>query len=478
MSYSRKTILSSLIWKFLERIGSQAVSFIVTIVLARLLTPDEYGTVALILIFVALAEVIAEGGLNTALVQKKNSDDVDFSTIFYFSLFFSILLYSLLFALAPTIAKFYNNPNLISAIRVLSLSIIFFVVNSIQRAYVSKEMLFNKLFRCTLLSNLLSGFAGVLLAYKGYGLWALVYQALLAQVFNCLFMWFSVKWRPILAFSYQRFKALFSFGWKIFATNFIVTLFTRIRTMVVGKIFSPTILAYFDKGAQFPDLIMNTINSSVQSVILPAFSAEQDDRYRVKQMMRRSTQMTCYCIYPLMMGLICVAEPLVRFLLTEKWLPCSVFIQILCIANFFRPITTSNIEAIKSLGYSNITLKLELIKKIVDVAILTLSCFLGIKAIAWGIVVYNFISVFINIYPNIKLLDYSIKEQFNDILPILFITICMGICIYWINIFALSPFIKILAQTVLGVIVYLVLSKIFRIESYNYVVNLLKKKKK
>lgn len=474
MSYTRETIVKSFFWKLFERVSAQLIQFIVTIVLARLLLPSEYGIIALITIFISISDVIIDGGLNTALVQKKNADNIDFSTILYISLGMAMVMYTVMFFCAPAIAAFYGQLELVPIIRVLSISLFFYAFNSIQRAYVSKNMLFQRLFYSTLGAIILSGGIGIFMAYHGYGVWALVAQNTCSQFFTMIIMWFTIRWRPELIFSIERFKGLFNYGWKIFGANIITSLFVNARKLVIGKFFSPASLAYYEKGEQLPHLVMNNIFTSVQAILLPTFSNAQDDRSRVKSMMRRSTKMSCFFIYPLMVGMIVAAKPLVVLLLTEKWLPAVAFVQILCIANFFRPITISNLEAIKALGYSSITLKLEMIKKVVDIAILVISIFFGVYAIAWGNVLYNAVCVFINLAPNKRLLNYGIHEQIIDAVPTLLISFAMGASIYWIQLLVLPNIIILFLQFVLGTAVFLGLSWLFKEESFMYILTMVK----
>lgn len=476
MKYNRKSFLKSFVWKLLEKSSVQMVSFVVSILLARWLFPEDYGIIALIIIFISLAEVISEGGLNTALIQKKDADETDFSTIFYASTGLSVLLYVVLYFSAPLIARFYDIDLLTTVIRVLGLSLPFYVLNSIQRAYVAKEMLFDKLFICSLISAILSGVAGCWMALKGYGVWALVVQKLSNQALITFTMWYIVRWRPILRFSFARFKMLFGFGWKIFMTNFIVTLFVKMRHLVIGKMFNSANLAYFERGDQFPSFISDNMVAAIQSVLLPTLSEQQDDRERVKAMMRRSTKSTALVICPLMAGLFVIAKPLTILLLTEKWLPIVPFIQIMCISNMFKPLTIANAEAIKAMGYSDITLKLELVKKAIDVTILVVSCCFGLKAIAYGVALYNFLCIFINLYPNIKLLNYRIREQIADVLPSYILSFVMGFSIIWLGYMDLSPFVMVMLQVVAGIVVYFAVNYLFRIESFMYFYKIVVKK--
>ena len=476
MAFSRETIVKSFFWKLFERVSAQLIQFVVTIILARLLLPSEYGIIALIAIFIQLCDVIIDGGLNTALIQKKDADNIDFSTIFYFSLGMAVALYVVMFVLATPIAHFYNQPELAPVIRVLSLSLPFYTFNSIQRAYVSKNMLFQRLFYSSLGAITLSGSLGIFMAYHGYGVWALVVQNISNQAFTTLIMWFTVRWRPIMVFSTERFKALFNYGWKIFGANFITALFVNARKLVIGKFFAPASLAYYEKGDHLPLMVMSNIFTSVQTILFPTFSESQDNRPRVKAMMRRSTKMSCFFIYPLMIWMIVAAKPLVVFLLTEKWLPAVEFVQILCVANFFRPITISNWEAIKALGYSGITLKLEIVKKLLDITILIVSAFIGVYAIAWGCVLFNLVCVFINLAPNKKLLNYGIGEQVVDAVPTLLIALAMGAAVYWVQWMEMPNLLIFTLQFVIGMAIYVGLSRLFKEESCMYIIQMIKDK--
>ena len=476
MEINRNIVIKSLFWKFFERLGSQLVSVVVSIILARLLLPEQYGAIALIMIFINVCNVIIDGGLNTALIQKKNADNIDFSTILYSSILISSILYAILFLLAPYIAEFYHLPILQNVIRVLGINLFFYAINSIQRAFVSKYMLFNKLFYSSFISVVISGLIGILLAYENFGIWALVAQNLSCTIITCVVMWFTIKWRPILQFSFERFYKLFSYGWKILMANLIPVIFVEIRKLFIGKLYTPSNLAYYEKGEQFPSLIMNNIFTSIQTILLPTLSECQDDRVRVKAIMRRSTKMSCFIIYPLMVGLIVTAEPLINILLGDKWQEVIPYMQIMCVANFFRPITISNWEAIKALGYSGITLKLEVVKKVVDIVILLISINLGVKAIAWGMVVFNFLCIFINLSPNVKLLNYKIHEQIFDAVPTLMIAVIMGVIIFLLRYTDLGNLSLLCSQILVGVTSYMFLCHMFKEESYTYLLSLVKTK--
>lgn len=471
MTANSKTVVSSIIWKLLERISSQLVSFVISIVLARILMPDDYGIIAILLVFINLANVIIDGGLNTALIQKKDADQTDFSTIFWFCLFVAFLLYGFLYLTSPLISQFYNNDVLTPTLRVLGISIFFNSFNSVQRAYVSRHMLFRKLFYVNSIALLLSGGLGILMAYKGFGVWALVGQSLLSSVFCCLLMWFTINWRPSIEFSIAKFKKLFDFGWKIFVTNFIIAIYGDIRSVFIGKVYQPAALAYFDRGRSLPQLIMANMITTLNSVLLPTFSNEQDDRERVKQMMRRSIQVGYLFIAPLLVGLFVASKEIVLVLLTEKWLLAVPFLQIFCIAYFLMPIQNVNITAIQSLGYSGITLKLEIVKKIIEAIILIVSFLIDVYAVAWGVVLYNFVCMFLNLRPCKKLLNYGVGEQIVDVFPTLIASVLMGFAVFSCKFLPFNSLIILVVQVVVGTAIYILLCKLFKLDSYRYIIN-------
>ena len=278
------TVLSGLIWRYAERCGAQGIQFIVQIVLARLLTPSDYGIIGLITVFIAIAQVFAQSGLGEALVQRKNADDKDFSTVFYFSIIFSIVLYGVLFLCAPIIASFYNMPQLTAVVRVLGISVIIASVNSVQQAYVQKTMQFKRFFWATLGGTIISAFVGIFMAYKGMGVWALVGQQLANQVIDTIILWITVKWRPKFIFSIKRMKELFSYGWKILCVAVFNTVYGNVYSLVIGKFYSAAELGYYNRGKQFPILIITNINSAIDSVLFPVMSEVQDEKQRLKNM--------------------------------------------------------------------------------------------------------------------------------------------------------------------------------------------------
>ena len=472
--HTKSNILSSLFWKLMERGGTQGIQFIVQIILARLLAPEEFGTIAIVMVFINLAQVFVQSGFNTSLVQKKDADEDDFSSVFYMSLGIAGILYVIMYISAPYIASFYRDPILTPVLRVLSITLFAGAFNSIQNAFVSRNLLFKKLFKSSLGAMLISGTLGIIAAYKGLGIWALVIQQLVNQVAITIIMWFTVKWRPTLIISFSKVRKLFSFGWKLLASALLDTGYQELRTLIIGRLYTPSILGYYNRGQLFPKVLVSNIDGSIQSVMLPTLSAYQDDKKRMKEMMRRAIVSSSFLIFPMMVGMAVVAEPLVKIVLTDKWLPAVPFLQIFCISYALMPIHTSNLQAINAMGRSDIFLRLEVIKKVIGLTILLISLPFGVYVIALSSILTGIIGTFINAYPNKELLNYSYKEQWLDIMPSLLISLIMGVSIYLFNFLSIPAWQILILQIVSGGIIYILLAKIFKIESFTYLVETMK----
>jgi O-antigen/teichoic acid export membrane protein len=465
---NKSKILSSLFWKLMERGGTQGIQFIVQIVLARLLLPEDYGIIALVTIFIIIANVFVQSGFNTALIQKKDANEADFSSVFYLSLFVASLLYVILFFAAPLIAAFYDEPQLILVLRAISVTLFFGAFDSIQNAVVARKMQFKKLFFSSLGAIVVSGTVGIVMAYAGFGVWALVAQQITNQLLITVILWFIVKWRPRLLFSFKRVKGLFSYGWKLLVSALIDTLYMELSSLIIGKMYNAEMLGFYNRGKQFPALIVTNINGSIQSVMLPALASQQDNRQRVKDMVRRSIVTSSFILFPMMVGLAVIAEPLVKILLTEKWLPAVPFLQIYCLIYALWPIHTANLQAINALGRSDIFLKLEIIKTILGLAILGVTVFYGVYAIALGGIVSGLIATIINSYPNAKLLNYSYKEQWKDIMPSLLLSLVMGAVVYSVQLFGMTVWPTLIVQGFVGIILYVGMARIFKLECFTY----------
>ena len=470
-----KSTTSNFLWRFMERCGAQGVTFIVSIVLARLLDPKVYGTVALVTVFTAILQVFVDSGFGNALVQKKNADNIDFSTVFFFNITVCTALYLIMFFCAPFIASFYKMPELTPVVRVMSLTLIISGVKNIQQSYVSKNLLFKKFFFATLGGTIGAAFIGIGMAYAGFGVWAIVAQNLFNQLVDTIILWVTVKWRPQLVFSFKRLKGLFSYGWKLLVSSLLDTGYNNLRQLIIGKLYTAKDLSFFNKGQSFPNMIVTNINSSIDSVLLPTMSAEQDDKSRVRAMTRRAIKTSTYIMMPLMMGLAVSAEPLVSLILTDKWLPCVPFLRIFCFTYAFYPIHTANLNAIKAMGRSDMFLKLEIAKKAFGLVVLVSTMWFGVIWMAYSLLLASLFSQIINSFPNKKLLEYGYIQQLKDMLPQIALSCVMGFCVYLLNYVRLPDTVILILQATVGAVLYITLSKVFKIESFEYVLNMLKK---
>ena len=463
-----KSTITNLLWRFAERCGAQAVSFLVSIILARLLAPEAYGTIALAMVFINILQVFVDSGMGTALIQKKDADDLDFSSVFYFNIAACLVLYAGLFLAAPSIAQFYGDPALTALVRALSLTVVVSGVRNIQQSYVSRHLLFKRFFFSTIGSTLASAVVGIAMAYAGFGVWALVGQSLSNVVTGTIILWATVPWRPRRMFSWQRLKGLLSFGWKLLVSALLDTGYNNLRSLIIGKLYSSADLAYYNQGDKLPNLVITNINTSIDSVLLPTMANEQDDPARVRSMTRRAIKTSTYVMAPLMMGLAACAEPLIRLILTEKWLPCVPYLRIFCITYMFWPIHTANLNAIKALGRSDLFLKLEIVKKIVGLTILLCTMRHGVMAMAYSLLLSSVLGQIINSWPNRKLLRYHYLNQLADILPALLLACAMGLAVYCIQFLGWGDLPTLCVQVPVGAALYLAGSALLRLDSFLY----------
>ncbi len=476
MSRSPQIFISNLLWRFLERTGAQVVAFLVTIVLARLLSPEEFGSIALITVFINILNVFVDSGLGTALIQKKDADYIDFSTVFYTNVLFCIVLYVLFFAIAPFLAHFYKNDELVPVIRVLGITILISGVKNIQQAYVSKTLQFKKFFFATLSGTVFAAILGIWMAYHGFGIWALVVQQISNLFLDTLILWITVLWRPNFEFSFSRLKTLFSFGWKMLASALIDTTYANLRQLIIGRKYSPNDLAFYNKGNLFPSAFVSNLNSSISSVLLPVMASSQDDRERVKQMTRRAIKTSTYCIAPLLIGLSACASSVVKILLTDKWLPCVPFMRIFCITYMFYPIHTANLNALTALGRSDLFLKLEIAKKLLGMTVLFATMWFGVMVMTYSLLFTSVISQIINARPNKALLNYGYLEQVRDIFPMIMLAVAMGLIVSILNFVQMNDCIRLCIQIPMGVFVYLIGSVLLKLESFSYLKSIMSEK--
>lgn len=472
----KSKVINSLFWKFAERIGVQGTQFIISIVLARLLLPQDYGVIALTTIFISIANIFVQSGFGTALIQKADVDDSDFCTVFYFNLLISIVVYGVLYMLAPFMARFYNMDIFVNVLRVISLSIIIDAIAIIQKTTLEKNLQFKKNFYANIGGTIATAIVGITLAYLGLGIWALVFSQLANSLVTTITLIMVVRWKPRLTFSINRLKSLFKFGFNILTSSFISTIFDNLYSLVIGKLYSKEFLAYYNKGQSIPLLIINNINGTISSVIFPALSSVQDRKERLKTMLRRMIVTSSFIIFPLLFGMIAVARPLVVILLTEKWLPCVPFLQIACFTYMFVPINLGNLQALNAVGRSDLYLKLELLKKVLLVIVLIASIPFGIYVMLIASAVLYAACVVINAWPNAKILNYSVIEQIKDIMPSLILSIIMCISVLLIGQLKINIYALIILQVITGVLIYSAIAYLLKFECLYYILDILRKK--
>lgn len=471
----KSKVLKGLFWKILENGGAQGIQFVIAIILARLLSPAEYGLVSIIMIFITIANVVVQNGFSTALVQKKHSDDVDFSSVFYFSLFTAAGMYIVLYAAAPAIGRFYHKEILVPIVRVLAVVLFPGAVIAVQTAYVSRMMEFKGLFKATMVAVLISGAISIAMAYKGLGVWAMAGQqiAYYLSLMVCLFI--TVSWKPRPVFAIMRVKSMLAFGWKLLFAALLDTLFNNLYGLIMGKIYNEELLGAYNRGDQFPKLIVNNLGAAIQAVLLPAFSSRQGDADQVRRMVRRAVRSSSFLVLPMLFGLFAVADTMVLALLGEKWRICVPYLRIMCIAYSFWPIHITNLQAINAMGRSDVFLKLEVIKKTVGL----LGLLIGIHyspiilvSIKAGI---DFLCTFINAWPNKKLLGYSIASQWMDIMPSIVLSIIMCAAVYGLQfVLPFGPWGKLAVQIGAGAVIYAGAAWIFKMESFMYLMQIMK----
>lgn len=462
----KKKTASGFAYKFAERVGAQGINFIVQILLARILMPEEYGVIALVTVFITICDVFVTYGFGNSLVVNKKSDSVDFSTCFYFGLVLAFAIYIVVYLSAPWIGKFYNNSLLPPVLRVMGLRLPIAAINSVQHAYVQKHMWFKKFFYATLIGTIISGVIAIIMAYAGFGVWALVEQYLGNVLMDTVCLWIIVGWRPTKEFSWQRLKAIYDYGWKILAVGLIDTVYGQLRNLIIGKKYTKEDLAFYNRGYSYSSFGMRLIEPTVNTVLFPALSQSQDDQIQMREITRKVIMASTFIISPIMVGLAVVAKPLVLVLLTKKWLPCVIYLQMGCLANLFRPNQFINNCVVRASGNSGLLLKLDITKKVIGLVLILISINFGTFWIAFTVVPFYFISMIINIAPNRKILNYGYRAQAKDFIKNLIPAFIMGACIYPLSLIDMKPIALLFLQIVAGVLVYWLIAVVTKNESY------------
>ena len=476
MSELKDKTVKGVIWSSIDRFTTKGISFVFSMLIARMLMPSDYGVIAMLGIFMAISSCFIDSGFGTALVRKNDRTETDFCTVFYFNIVVACFFYGLLWLASPYIARFYELPLLESVTKVWGLNLIIGSLSGIQGAKLSIALDFKSRAKISIITTLFSGVSGLWLAYQGYGVWALVYQGVASGILNTILLWFVVRWRPQLIFSWKSFKELFSFGSKLLASGLLDTIYNNIYTIVIGKCFSASALGVYSRAdslAQFPS---SNITGVLQSVTFPVLSKIQDDEVRLSSAYRRFLRMSAFVIFPLMVGLAAVADPFIRLVLTDKWEGAILFLQIICFALMWYPIHAINLNLLQVKGRSDYFLKLEIIKKILGVAILCVTIPLGLTAMCYGRVFSSVVCLAINTYYTKKIIGYGFTNQMRDLTHILIHTFVMGAIVYAMVHLLPTLWLQFIVGTLAGVFYYIVGAYLMKFDELNELLLLLKRK--
>ena len=472
----KQATTKGLFWSSVERFSNQGVQFVFSIILARLLSPSDYGIIAMVTIFFAVAQSFVDSGFSNALVRKTDRVEEDLSTCFYFNIGVGIIAYIVLFLIAPLVANFYNQPILSPIIRITGLGVILNSLCVVQQALFTIKIDFKSQAKITLSATVISGIVGILLAYQGYGIWALVWQGVASSIVRMGLLWLMSKWRPRTGFSKSSFNYLFGYGSKLLVSGLLDTIYNNIYPIVIGKFYNPAQLGNYSRALGWAQLPSANITSILQRVTFPVLSAIQDDSLRLQNSYRRLLKLSAFIVFPLMMGLAAMASPLIRVILTAKWDGCVLYLQILCFALMLYPIHAINLNLLQVKGRSDIFLRLEIIKKIIGVVILIITIPLGITAMCLGMVFSSIICLIVNTYYTSRFIDVGLLTQLKDLRIILINSLVMGGGIYILTSFIDIEGLKLVMGIVIGLLFYFIVSFYFSKAELQEVISLIKKK--
>ncbi|MBN2469070.1 MAG: MOP flippase family protein [Deltaproteobacteria bacterium] len=471
----KQTTIHGLFWSFFERIGQQGVQFVISVVLARLLMPEQFGLIVMLVIFMAVAQSFIDSGFGLALIQKQDANHLDECSIFYFNIVLGFVAAGLLCLAAPWIASFYNTPILVPLARVLSLNLIINAFGIVQTSLLTKHIEFKLQMKINLSSLVMSGSIGVTMAYAGYGVWSLVAQSISSTLVRTVLLWFFLRWRPSLLFSFDSLRTMFAFGSKLLFSGLLDRIYNNLLTVVIGKVYSATDLGFYARAYSLQQVPANTISESIARVIYPAFSTIQEDKPRLKRGVRKALTTLAMVNFPLMLGLAIVAKPLVLLLLTEKWLPCVPYLQLLCGLGLLYPLHVINLNVLVAQGRSDLFFRLEVLKKVLGVTLIALTYRWGISIMIVGQIVSSIICYFVNSYYTKQFLDYSLMKQLHDLIHSLILSLLMVGGVYLVNsVFISHQLLLLILQIVCGIVLYVTLCWLTRLPSFIESVEMIK----
>ena len=473
---NHKKVASSLAFKFAERLSVKAIGLIISIVLARLLTPDTFGLIAIVTVCINIAQNFVTSGLGTALVQNKTTENEDYSTVFWLSVGIAALMIAIIYALAPTIASFYQEEALILPLRILSLSLLFNALHSVQTAKQQREMRYKTMLYCNLIASVLSGTVSIAAAYWGAGIWALVIHSLMSSIVVTSCTLVAEKWAPCLSFSWNRAKIFWGFGWKMLVSGLLCSIYNDVRSLIIGKKYTTTELAYYNRGQQFPDIIANTVDVSIQSVMLPVMSSEQDSQEKMNDLLLRTMSLSMLFVCPVMLGLAAIAETLIPLLLTNTWAQCIPYMELFCFANLTLPVMTTNLSVIKAMGRSDIYMRTEIIRRIIMTIILlaTVVIFNSVLAIAISYLVSSVVDIWVITGVVRKMTGITKRQQIQKVWKTVLAGFIMAFWVYLLNLLEIWSVARLGIQVLAGAVIYLAALYLLKDSSFGYVVNSLR----
>lgn len=448
-------------WSFADNIANSGITFLVGLVLANILTPEEYGIMAMVTIFIAVSNSIVDSGFSNALIRKINIRSVDYNTVFYFNLIVSIFLYLILYVSAPAISVFFKEPVLVDVMRVIGWILIINALAIIPRTIFVRNINFKAQTKVSLIASVSSGVIGIGMALTGWGVWSLVGQQLSRQLLNTVFLWIFCRWRPLWEFSIQSFKELFGFGSKLLASGLIDTIYRDIYYLIIGRFYSAADLGQYTRASQFNTIFSSNLTTVVQRVSYPVLSSIQNEPERLLGAYRRVIKTTMLITFACMLGLAAVAKPLIVILIGEKWLPAVYFLQIICFSGMLYPLHAINLNILQVKGRSDLFLKLEIIKKIIAVIPIAIGIFYGIEFMLWGSVCTSFVAFFLNSYYSADLIGYPTLRQIKDVLPTFLVSLIVAGIMWGLSFLPLSYYIILPLQLIVGlVLAYLIYERI------------------
>lgn len=473
MNSIRQKAISGFKWSFIEGIFNQGIQFIIGIVLARILSPNEFGLIGMLTFFIAISQSIIDSGFSQALIRKQDCSDVDYSTTFYFNLILGIIFYSIFFFSSRLISRFYNEPQLFALIRVLGVVLIINAITILQRTILIKNINFKLQAKISVIASVFSGIIGISMAYYGFGVWALVGKTISQQFINSLLLWRWNKWIPMFVFDKNSFNGLFKFGSRLMLSGLIDTIYKNLYYLIIGKFFSSTQLGYYTRAEQFSNLPSSNITGVIQRVSYPVLSTIQNDPERLKAGYKKLIKTTMFVSFTLMLSMAAIAKPMIIVLIGSKWITSAIYLQLLCLVGMLYPLHVLNLNMLNVKGRSDLFLKLEIIKKTLAIPIIIVGVIIGIKAMIIGMFIFSVIAYFINSYWSSRLMNYTVREQFMDIIPAFLFALTLSICIFLPSLFLhLKPITMLALQCFLAILLFPPLVNIFKIESYIEIKNI------